>query len=149
MMKRINDAREVYKPCAKKAAILFFVLNDLNKINPMYQYSLEKYKELFRTSIERKDEAGNSQDSATVKIEKVHLLNVYRNTCKSLFERHKLLLSLSMCVKLQMAEGKISEADYDFFLRGGGGMGDQGGAKEPKPQLDWIKQTTWDQLLDL
>jgi dynein heavy chain len=36
VMKRINDAREVYKPCAKKAAILFFVLNDLNKINPMY-----------------------------------------------------------------------------------------------------------------
>jgi dynein heavy chain len=54
-----------------------------------------------------------------------------------------------MCVKLQMAEGKIAEADYDFFLRGGGGMGDQGGPKEPKPALDWIKQTTWDQLLDL
>ena len=36
VMKRINDAREVYKPCAKKAAILFFVLNDLNKIDPMY-----------------------------------------------------------------------------------------------------------------
>jgi dynein heavy chain, axonemal len=49
-----------------------------------------------------------------------------------------------MCVNLQLAEGKIDAKDYDFFLRGGSGTSDQGAVKEPKPQVDWIKQTTWD-----
>ena len=35
-MKRINDTRSTFKPCAKMAAALFFVLNELSKINPMY-----------------------------------------------------------------------------------------------------------------
>lgn len=35
-MKRIDDTREGYRSCGKKAAVLFFVLNDLSKINPMY-----------------------------------------------------------------------------------------------------------------
>lgn len=35
-MKRIDDTRETYRPCGKVASILFFVLNDLNKIDPMY-----------------------------------------------------------------------------------------------------------------
>jgi dynein heavy chain len=78
----------------------------------------------------------------------VHTLNVYKNTCKSLFEKHKLLLALSMCIKLQMAEGKVAAEDYDFFLRGGGSV-DSGAAKEPKPSHEWIKQTTWDQLCEL
>jgi len=50
-MRKINENREQYKGCAKKAAALFFVLNDLNKINPMYQFSLDWYKKLFEKSI--------------------------------------------------------------------------------------------------
>jgi dynein heavy chain len=51
-MKKINDTREMYRSCGKQASILFFVLNDLNKIDPMYQFSLEWYKALFVKSIE-------------------------------------------------------------------------------------------------
>jgi dynein heavy chain len=36
MMKKIDDTREIYRECGKQASILFFVLNDLNKIDPMY-----------------------------------------------------------------------------------------------------------------
>jgi dynein heavy chain len=55
-MKRIDDTRETYRPCGKVASILFFVLNDLNKIDPMYQFSLEWYKNLFEKSIEESKE---------------------------------------------------------------------------------------------
>jgi len=46
-MRRIDDMREVLRPSGRKAAVLFFVLNDLAMINPMYQFSLDWYKELF------------------------------------------------------------------------------------------------------
>jgi len=51
-MKKINDTREMYRACGRQASILFFVLNDLSMIDPMYQFSLDWYKQLFKNSIE-------------------------------------------------------------------------------------------------
>lgn len=38
---KINEARENYRPASIRAALLYFILNDLNKINPIYQFSLK------------------------------------------------------------------------------------------------------------
>lgn len=38
---KINEARENYRPAAARASLLYFILNDLNKINPIYQFSLK------------------------------------------------------------------------------------------------------------
>lgn len=37
----INLAREFYRPAASRASLLYFILNDLFKIHPMYQFSLK------------------------------------------------------------------------------------------------------------
>ena len=37
----INEAREMYRPAAARASLLYFILNDLNKINLIYQFSLK------------------------------------------------------------------------------------------------------------
>lgn len=37
----INKAREMYRPAAARASLLYFILNDLNKINLIYQFSLK------------------------------------------------------------------------------------------------------------
>jgi dynein heavy chain len=133
-MKRIDDIREGFRSCGKKAAVLFFCLNDLAMINPMYQFSLDWYKELFNKSIiESKDIQTQDRNETILK---VHKLNVYNQACRSLFERHKLLLALQMYVKLQLAEGKINPREYDFFLRGGTVMDQKGRA--PKPPQDWL-----------
>ena len=39
--KKINEAREHYRPAAARASLLYFILNDLCKINPLYQFSLK------------------------------------------------------------------------------------------------------------
>jgi len=38
--KEIDTARESYRPVAFRASILFFSINQLANIDPMYQYSL-------------------------------------------------------------------------------------------------------------
>ena len=40
-------------PCAERATILFFVMNDLGMMDPMYQFSLDSYLDLFANSIDK------------------------------------------------------------------------------------------------
>jgi dynein heavy chain len=39
--KQIDEAREHYRLAAARASLLYFILNDLNTINPIYQFSLK------------------------------------------------------------------------------------------------------------
>eukprot|EP00795_Rhopilema_esculentum_P000293 gene293-9945_t len=48
----IDSTRNGYKPVAKHSSILFFTISDLANIDPMYQYSLNWFINLFLQSIE-------------------------------------------------------------------------------------------------
>ena len=146
-MKKINDQRDALRPCGRIAAALFFVLLDLHKINPMYQFSLDWYRGIFGLSIKDARQNSNQQEK-TLTINKCHILNVYRYTCRSLFERHKLLLAFQLTVKMRMKEGAIDNDEYLFFLRGAVGMADKALAL-PRPNADWIQDAAWAHLTEL
>ncbi|XP_016879708.1 dynein axonemal heavy chain 2 isoform X7 [Homo sapiens] len=55
-------AREAYRPCAQRASILFFVLNDMGCIDPMYQFSLDAYISLFILSIDKSHRSNKLED---------------------------------------------------------------------------------------
>lgn len=44
---QIDKARELYRPAATRASVLYFILNQLNSINPIYQFSLKVRKFFF------------------------------------------------------------------------------------------------------
>eukprot|EP01079_Euglenida_sp_SAG-EU17-18_P007418 gene7417-6958_t len=88
---KINNVREMYRPCAQRASILFSVLSDMNAIDSMYQFSLEWYTELFDKRITRSKEKVRS-DSIQNRVKTLnewHTLSVYQNACRGLFEMHK------------------------------------------------------------
>ncbi len=43
---------------------------------------------------------------------------MYTNICRSLFERHKLLFSFILCVKILQGENIIDALEYRFLLSG-------------------------------
>lgn len=59
-----------YRPAAERSSILFFVLNDMGRIDPMYQFSLDSYIDLFTVSIDK------SQRSAKLE-ERIQHMNEY------------------------------------------------------------------------
>lgn len=73
---------------------------------------------------------------------------MYKQACKSLFERHKLLLSLQMCIKLMALEGDINNEEYQFFLRGGTVLSRDSQPLRP-PNTEWITDSAWDNVCEL
>lgn len=48
---KIAESREGYRPIAKHSSVLFFSIADLANIDPMYQYSLTWFVNLYINSI--------------------------------------------------------------------------------------------------
>jgi len=58
---KINDARELYRPASARAALLYFILNDLNVIHPLYVFSLKVRDFTLLSSSHRRSQGPNSQ----------------------------------------------------------------------------------------
>ncbi|EGV93206.1 Dynein heavy chain 6, axonemal [Cricetulus griseus] len=50
------------------------------------------------------------------------LLTAYTNISRGLFEQHKLIYSFMLCVDIMRQQLLLSEAEWNFFLRGSAGM---------------------------
>lgn len=106
--KEIDAARDGYKPVSHHASTLFFCISDLANIDPMYQYSLPWFMRLFTAVIEDKTARAKSSKNLESRIETINDLftaSIYRNVCRSLFEKDKLIFSLILCVG--MLRGRI------------------------------------------
>lgn len=73
----IDATREAYRPSANRASILFFVLMDMSRIDPMYQFSLDAYIALFTQSIEKSTKNANVTERIA-HLNKYHTYSVYR-----------------------------------------------------------------------
>ncbi|XP_065175861.1 dynein axonemal heavy chain 2-like isoform X2 [Sycon ciliatum] len=145
--KEIDAAREQYRPCAKRASILFFVLNDMGRIDPMYQFSLDAYIELFNMSIDKSPNYAHFKLANRIKeLNNYHTYAVYRYTCRGLFERHKLLFSFHMCAKIMEAAEELNMDDYHFFLRGGVVIDRETQVDNP---TKWLPESAWDNITEL
>uniref|UniRef100_G1MEZ7 Dynein axonemal heavy chain 2 n=1 Tax=Ailuropoda melanoleuca TaxID=9646 RepID=G1MEZ7_AILME len=142
----IDLAREAYRPCAQRASVLFFVLNDMGRIDPMYQFSLDAYIGLFILSIDKSHRSNKLEDRIDY-LNEYHTYAVYRYTCRTLFERHKLLFSFQMCAKILETSGKLNMDEYNFFLRGGVVLDREG--QMDNPCTSWLADAYWDNITEL
>eukprot|EP00439_Symbiodinium_sp_Y106_P074245 s170_g14.t1 len=138
---------ENYRPAGLRSAVLYFVLNDLVAIDPMYQFALAAYELLYIQSIEKSAEKKISVGGVEERIEDLnafHALAVYKYGCRAIFERHKLLLSLHLCAQVLKYSNDLNETEFSFFLFGG--QDRSGQAANPSP--DWINQSMWDNIIE-
>lgn len=68
---------QAYRLCAQRASILFFILNDMGRIDPMYQFSLDAYVNLFNLSIE-KSKRSHKLEERINNLNEYHTYAVYR-----------------------------------------------------------------------
>ncbi|XP_070429815.1 dynein axonemal heavy chain 6 isoform X4 [Equus przewalskii] len=141
----INVAREKYRPVATQGSVIYFVIASLSEIDPMYQYSLKYFKQLFNTTIETSTRSDDLQQRMEILLEQT-LLTAYVNISRGLFEQHKLIYSFMLCVEIMRQQGNLTDAEWNFFLRGSAGLEKE---RPPKPEVPWLVTATWFACCDL
>ncbi|ERE69467.1 dynein heavy chain 17, axonemal [Cricetulus griseus] len=113
---KINEAREHYRPAAARASLLYFIMNDLSKIHPMYQFSLKAFSIVFQKAVEKaapsesvKERVANLIDSIT--------FSVFQYTTRGLFECDKLTYLAQLTFQILLVNQEVSAAEMDFLLR--------------------------------
>uniref|UniRef100_A0A9L0IQP0 Dynein axonemal heavy chain 10 n=1 Tax=Equus asinus TaxID=9793 RepID=A0A9L0IQP0_EQUAS len=138
----IDRLRDGYRPAARRGAILFFVLSEMALVNSMYQYSLMAFLEVFGLSLKK-----SLPDSILMKrlrnIMDTLTFNIYNYGCTGLFERHKLLFSFNMTIKIEQAEGRVPQEELDFFLKGNISLEK---SKRKKP-CAWLSDQGWEDII--
>ncbi|XP_059059014.1 dynein axonemal heavy chain 10 [Achroia grisella] len=142
--KDIEILRDGYRPVAKRGSILFFVLSDMAGVNSMYQYSLSSYLDVFSFSL-RKSMPNVILAKRLRNIIDMLTKNVYDYGCTGIFERHKLLFSFQMDIKLEQSEGNVSQPQLDFFIKGNVSL-----EKSPRAcPATWIPAQGWQDIMKL
>ncbi|KAI4543842.1 hypothetical protein MG293_006636 [Ovis ammon polii] len=114
--RKINEARECYRPVAARASLLYFVINDLRKINPIYQFSLKAFNMLFRRAIEQADKVEDIPGRISALTESItHAVFLY--TSQALFEKDKLTFLSQMAFQILLRKKEIDHLELDFLLR--------------------------------
>jgi len=138
-----NKIREIYKENAKRVANLFFILLDLANIEFMYQFSLDFHIVLFERAILN---AGSTKKSERIQVINSGFTSLfYENISRSLLERHKLIFSFLICIKIMQHESKaINAIEVRFLMLGGTAL-----ETINKKTVEWLSERQWAVLNEL
>ncbi|XP_017966124.2 dynein beta chain, ciliary-like, partial [Drosophila navojoa] len=113
---QIDTAREAYRPAAERASIIYFILNDLFKINPIYQFSLKAFTVVFNNAMISSTPAEKLKDRVDNLMESI-TYSCYIYTSRGLFEQDKLIFLTQMCLQILVNMGEVEPTELDFLLR--------------------------------
>lgn len=115
--KSIEEFRLKYDGVADHSAVLYYCIADLANVDPMYQYSLEWFINLYIASIQRAEKFRIIERRCQSLIN-AFTFDLFNNITRSLFEKDKLLFSFLLCSKMMISHGKLQEREFLFLLTG-------------------------------
>lgn len=143
--KKIMKAREEYRAVATRGSILYFLIVEMSFVSIMYQNSLKQFLTIFDNSITKSARSNVTEERINI-ILRYLTYEVWAFTSRSLYERHKLLFTLMMAIKVDFFRGVINYTEFMSFIKGGASL--DLNAVTPKP-FKWILDITWLNLVEI
>ena len=145
--KEIAVARASYLPAASRGSLLYFVTADLAHLDPMYQFSLGYFCNLFLQAVQQA-EASNDLDQRLTHIMDHATAVVFDNVSRGLFEAHKATFAFLVASSILRASGAVSDIEWSALLIGAGPTGAEKAPSSPAPSMLGLEPSQW-QLIGL
>ena len=141
---KINDARETYRPVASRGSLIYFLIDQLNVIDHMYQYSLAAFNFIFSKALDKAAEAAEGQIGERVK----NLLDsctftTFSYVTRGLFERHRLIFSLQLVLRILMQAGELTPDQVDLLVKAPPTI------QAENPVEAWLPDSAWAAVMGL
>ncbi|XP_001354829.2 dynein heavy chain 6, axonemal [Drosophila pseudoobscura] len=142
--KIITASRERYRILASRGAILYFVVAGLAEIDPMYQYSLKYFTQVF-CNVLRLEHPVQTVEVRISVLMVDELKAIYDNISRGLFENHKIIFSFLLALSVERQEKRVSDDEFGFLTRGA--VGNIRPKKQPSTTK--LSQMEWDACIYL
>eukprot|EP00163_Fabomonas_tropica_P009439 TRINITY_DN1923_c0_g1_i1.p1 TRINITY_DN1923_c0_g1~~TRINITY_DN1923_c0_g1_i1.p1 ORF type:complete len:2652 (-),score=902.80 TRINITY_DN1923_c0_g1_i1:9-7298(-) len=143
--KEIDTAREKYRPAATRGSILYFVVADLALIDPMYQYSLTFFSNLFNQCLQ-KSAKSEDLEKRLLSIIDYSTRSIFTNVCRGLFERDRQLFSFLICSQILRQEGIVPDDQWLNLLKPVVADDSEGAKQNPHK---WLPEMSWWSAVEL
>ena len=151
----INATREVYRPVAARGALFYFLIDVLNVLDRVYQYSMANYIYILKKGMDICP--GGSDEEKLVpedkKINKVLSVEqrvpaltesvtsaVFGYISAGLFERHKLIMATQLTMGVLRQQGKLDAELFNWLLRAPRSEG------MDNPLPEWLGEANWEMV---
>lgn len=116
---RINATRNIYEPVANLSSHLYFTVLQLSRLDPMYQFSLDFYIRIFRSSIKAAEKPPQKNPPKRVAfLEESFKRMLFYEVNRSIFVKHKLLFSFMMVLAQLKANNYLKMEEFQLFSTG-------------------------------
>ncbi|XP_052869496.1 dynein axonemal heavy chain 6 [Anopheles cruzii] len=113
----IAATREKYRVLAARGAILYFVVASLSEIDPMYQFSLRYFTQVYCSVIEQPHGKKELPERLAGLLSDI-TFTVFANICRGLFEKHKLICGFLIAFAISKEAQQFSDEEFSFIVRG-------------------------------
>ncbi|CAD2218708.1 Dynein heavy chain, N-terminal region 2/Hydrolytic ATP binding site of dynein motor region/AAA domain (dynein-related subfamily)/Dynein heavy chain AAA lid domain/P-loop containing dynein motor region/AAA+ lid domain/P-loop containing dynein motor region D4/Microtubule-binding stalk of dynein motor/ATP-binding dynein motor region containing protein, putative [Angomonas deanei] len=145
----ISASREKYRSVAVRSALLFFVLADVARIDPMYQYSLQFFVKLVRLRVQKAKESSNvnPDDEAAMTLYLDGVIesitkSTYSQICRGLFNKDKIILSYLISSAIARQTGEVKDDEWQYFIRASALVASD--LPERPHELMWLSRTQYE-----
>lgn len=139
----IETFRQKYQLVARHSSVLYYCIIDLPEIDPMYQFSLNWYINLYVWSIENANKSKDFDRRLKFLIDAI-TKNLYNSICRSLFEKDKLLFSFILATNIMLSKNLLNPSEYKFLLFHG-----EFNKSTEMPESTWLTEKIWSEICQL
>jgi dynein heavy chain 2, cytosolic len=124
LTEEIDNKRNIYKPLSQLATVIYILLQDLYKVNPMYQFSLQNFIQIFKKTIKENQQGEFRSIEQKLNLFKNKLIETsYLYYSRSIFKSDHLVFGLFYIKSIfstteheENINNDESKLEWDFLL---------------------------------
>eukprot|EP00760_Papus_ankaliazontas_P032316 PhM_4_TR5746/c0_g1_i1/m.34437/K10408/DNAH; dynein heavy chain, axonemal len=140
----LQTTRQIYRPVAIRSSVLYFIVSSLCKVDHMYQYSLDRFREVFSRAL--KLPTGVAPGETSIEDLALNITKaVFSWVSVGLLSQHKLVFSTLVClavVKEIANDTYATPRHVEFLVRGTPKFGGVNGEFPPSIR-EWVTEMQW------